>query len=416
MSQRVVITGMGALSPVGESVSEFWDSLLNGKPGAARITKFDPQYFKTNFAGELKNFTVSDHFDRKEARKYDPYCHYALVAAREAMNNAGITKDDIDDPRRAGVIWSSANGGITTFEQGTKEYFENPEVPRYSPFFIPKILVDTASGLIAMEFGLMGVNYCPVSACASSTASIIEAFRNIKEGRADLMVAGGSEAPITHAALGGFSALKALSTRNDDPAKASRPFDSDRDGFVMSEGAGALILESFDHAKARGANILAEITGGGMSADAYHMTATHPDGAGAVWSMQQALDESGITVEELDHINAHATSTPVGDISELKAVKSLTGSRFKDIPVTATKSITGHLLGAAGAIEGIALVKTLEEQIIPGTINLDKLDENLPEGSLIIKETQGHKMTYALSNTFGFGGHNASIVMKKWDA
>ncbi|NMM49733.1 beta-ketoacyl-ACP synthase II [Marinigracilibium pacificum] len=416
MGQRVVITGMGVLSPIGENINDFWNALTEGKSGVSKITKFDPQYFKTSFAAELKDFNVSDHFDRKEARKYDPYCHYALVASREAMNNAGLTKEDIKDPRRAGVIWSSANGGITTFEQGTKEFFENPELPRFSPFFIPRILVDTASGLIAMEFGLMGINYCPVSACASSTAALIEGFRNIKEGRADVMIAGGSEAPITYSALGGFSALKALSTRNDAPEKASRPFDRDRDGFVMAEGAGALILESLEHAQARGANILAEITGGGMSADAYHMTATHPEGEGAVWSMEQALNESSITVNELDHINAHATSTPVGDISELNAIKKLTGDRFGDIPVTATKSITGHLLGAAGAIEGIALAKTLIEQTIPGTINLDNIDENLPEGSNIVKETKSHNMNYALSNTFGFGGHNASIVMKKWNA
>jgi 3-oxoacyl-[acyl-carrier-protein] synthase II len=411
--KRVVITGIGALTPIGNNLNEFWTNLKNGVSGAGPITKFDTEKFKVKFACELKGYDPKDHFDVKEIRKYDPFSQYALVAVEEAVKHGNIDFETLNKDR-IGVIWGSGNGGIQTFQDQTKEYCDGDGTPRFTPFFIPRILVDIASGIISIKYGLRGVNFCPVSACATSNTAIIEAFNYIKWGKADMIITGGSEAAITESAIGGFSSAKALSQRNDSPETASRPFDINRDGFVMGEGAGALIVEEYEHAIKRGATIYGEIVGGGMAADAYHLTGTHPEGDGAVLGMNEALREAGITADEIDHINMHATSTPQGDNSELIAAQRVFGSR-KSLAVSATKSMTGHLLGAAGAIEGIACVMALLENTVPPTINTTDFEPEFadsftfPLGKSIEKE-----MTYAMSNTFGFGGHIASIVFKKY--
>ena len=411
--KRVVITGLGALTPLGKDVPTFWDNLTNGISGAGPISKFDTTQFKTKFACELKGYDPLDHFDRKQARKTDPFTQYALIAADQAIHHAGLNFDKLDR-HRCGVIWSSGNGGIHTFDEELKQYSASGE-PRFSPFFVPKILIDTPSGAISIQHGLKGANYCPVSACASSTTALLDAFNYIRLNKADLMVTGGSEAPITESGIGGFGAMKALSTRNDSPQSASRPFDLYRDGFVMGEGASALIVESLEHAQARGAAIYGEIVGGGMTADAYHATATHPQGEGALRGMLLALEEAGIESAELDYINAHATSTKVGDLSELTAINNLLGANGKAL-IGATKSMTGHLLGAAGALEATICTLSVFHNLIPPTINIEHLDPEIPSHlKITASHSQAQAVHYAMSNTFGFGGHNATIIVKKFD-
>lgn len=413
MTKRVVVTGIGALTPIGNDVQSYWDALVAGKSGAGPITKFDTSKFKTTFACELKNFDAKDHFDVKEIRKYDPFTQYALIAVRQAVQDGGIDFDTLNKDR-IGVIWGSGNGGIQTFQDQMIEFCSGDGTPRFTPFFIPRILVDIAAGIISMEYGLRGVNYSPVSACATSNTALIDAFNYIRWGKANMIVSGGSEAAINQAAMGGFSAAQALSKRNDDPGTASRPFDVSRDGFVMGEGAGAIILEEYEHAKARGAKIYAEVVGGGMAADAYHLTGTHPEGDGAVLGMEEALREAGISPDDVDYINMHATSTPQGDKSELIAAKRVFGER-SSLSVSGTKSMTGHLLGAAGAVEAIACIKALQEQIVPPTINTVEIEPEFA-GSFHFPLGKGeHKtLTYAMSNTFGFGGHIASVLFKKY--
>ena len=411
--KRVVVTGIGALTPIGNNLNEFWTNLKNGVSGAGPITKFDTSNFKAKFACELKNFDSKNYFDVKEIRKYDPFSQYALIAVAEAVEHGKIDFETLNRDR-IGVIWGSGNGGIQTFQDQMKEYCEGDGIPRFTPYFIPRILVDIASGIISIKYGLRGVNFCPVSACATSNTAMIEAFNYVKWGKADMIITGGSEAAITESAIGGFSSAKALSTRNDSPETASRPFDVTRDGFVMGEGAGAIIVEEYEHAITRGATIYGEIVGGGMAADAYHLTGTHPEGDGAVLGMNEALREAGISADEIDHINMHATSTSLGDNSELIAAKRVFGAR-SSLAVSATKSMTGHLLGAAGAIEGIACLMALQENTVPPTINTTEIEPEFanlftfPLGKSVEKE-----MTYAMSNTFGFGGHIASIVFKKY--
>jgi 3-oxoacyl-[acyl-carrier-protein] synthase II len=412
--KRVVVTGIGALTPIGNSVEEYWNNMKNGVSGAAPITKFDTSKFKVTFACELKNYDASLHFDGKEQRKYDPFSQYALVAVDEAVKSGNIDFDTLNKDR-IGVIWGSGNGGIQTFQDQMTEYCEGDGTPRFTPYFIPRILVDIASGIISIKYGLRGVNFCPVSACATSNTAIIEAFNYIRWGKANMIITGGSEAAITGSAIGGFSSAKALSTRNDSPETACRPFDVSRDGFVMGEGAGALILEDYDHAIDRGATIFGEVVGGGMAADAYHLTGTHPEGDGAVLGMNEALEEAGISPDQIDYVNMHATSTHLGDNSELIAAKRIFGER-QSLSVSATKSMTGHLLGAAGAIEAIACVMALKEGQVPATINTTDIEPDFkdlfhfPLGKSVAKE-----MTYAMSNTFGFGGHIASVIFKKFD-
>ena len=411
--RRVVVTGMGALTPIGNNLEEFWNALKEGKSGAAPITKFDTEKFKAKFACELKGYNELNHFDSKEVRKYDKFSQYALVAVEEAVTHAGIDFETLNKDR-IGVIWGSGNGGIQTFQDQMKEYCYGDGTPRFTPYFIPRILVDIASGIISIKYGLRGVNFCPVSACATSNTAIIEAFNYIKWDKADMIVTGGSEAAINEASIGGFSSAKALSTRNDSPETASRPFDITRDGFVMGEGAGALILEEYEHAIKRGATILGEIVGGGMAADAYHLTGTHPEGAGAVLGMNEALREAGISADQIDYVNMHATSTLQGDISELIAARSVFGSNSK-VSISATKSMTGHLLGAAGAIEAIACVKALQTGLIPPTINTKTIE---PEFAALfdfpLGKAKAKEVNYSMSNTFGFGGHIASVIMKKY--
>jgi len=411
--RRVVVTGMGALTPIGNNLNDYWQSLLNGKSGAAPITKFDTSKHKVHFACELKDFNPSLFFDPKEFKKIDPFSQYALITADEAIKDAGLDLDAINKDR-VGVIWGSGNGGIQTFQDQMMEFCQGDGTPRFTPFFIPRILVDIASGWISIKYGFRGVNFCPVSACATSTTAIIEAFNYIKWNKADVIVTGGSEAAINESAIGGFSSAKALSTRNDSPETASRPFDISRDGFVMGEGAGALILEEYEHAIKRGAKIYAEVVGGGMAADAYHLTGTHPDGDGAVLGMNEALREAEITADEVDHINMHATSTPLGDMSELIAAKRVFGER-KTLAISATKSMTGHLLGAAGAIEAIATILALRDQKVPPTINTTEIIPEFADAfHFPLNVCEDKSLTYAMSNTFGFGGHIASILFKKF--
>jgi 3-oxoacyl-[acyl-carrier-protein] synthase II len=410
--RRVVVTGMGALTPIGNNLNDYWQNLLAGRSGAAQITKFDTSKHKVHFACELKDFDASQFFDPKEFKKIDPFSQYALITADEALKDSGLDLDSINKDR-VGVIWGSGNGGIQTFQDQMMEFCQGDGTPRFTPFFIPRILVDIASGWISIKYGFRGVNFCPVSACATSTTAVIEAFNYIKWNKADIIFTGGSEAAINESAIGGFSSAKALSTRNDSPETASRPFDITRDGFVMGEGAGALILEEYEHAVKRGAKIYAEVVGGGMAADAYHLTGTHPEGDGAVLGMNEALKEAEISPNEVDHINMHATSTPLGDMSELIAAKRVFGER-KTLAISATKSMTGHLLGAAGAIEAIAAVMALKDQKVPPTINTTKIIPEFADAfHFPLNQCEDKTMNYAMSNTFGFGGHIATIVFKK---
>jgi 3-oxoacyl-[acyl-carrier-protein] synthase II len=411
--RRVVVTGIGALTPLGNSLPEFWNNLIEGKSGAAPITKFDTTKFKTKFACEVKGFDPLNHFEKGEIRKMDPFAQYALVTTAEALKDSGLDLDKVDKTR-VGVIWGSGNGGFYTFQQEIIEYAKGDGTPRINPYFIPKVIVDIASGWISIKYGFMGPNFTTVSACATSTTAIIDAMNYIRWGKADIFITGGSEAAVNAAGIGGFGAMKALSTRNDDPQSASRPFDVDRDGFVMGEGAGALILEEYEHAKRRGAKIYAEVAGGGMSADAYHLTATHPHGLGAALGMKWALEDAGIKLSEIDYLNPHATSTPLGDVSEMKAVTSFFGEKPDHLHISATKSATGHLLGGAGAIEAIICIKAIDDGIIPPTINTKTIDPELPKGlNIVIGQKLKKTVNIALSNTFGFGGHNASAVFRK---
>lgn len=412
MTRRVVITGLGALTPIGNNVPDFWNNMKAGKSGAAPITKFDTTKFKTTFACEVKGYNAADHFDVKEIRKYDPFSQYALVAVREAVADAGINFEELNRDR-IGVIWGSGNGGIQTFQDQMKEYSAGDGTPRFTPFFIPRILVDIASGIISMEYGLRGINYCAVSACATSNTAMIDAFNYIKWGKANMIISGGSEAAITESAMGGFSSAQALSKRNDSPETASRPFDITRDGFVMGEGAAAVILEEYEHAVARGAKIYAEVVGGGMAADAYHLTGTHPEGDGAVLGMEEALRDAEITPDQIDYINMHATSTAQGDNSELIALKRVFGDR-STLSVSGTKSMTGHLLGAAGAVEAIACIMAIRDSIVPPTINTTEIEPEYKDRyDFPLAKGKSKEINYAMSNTFGFGGHIATVIFKK---
>jgi len=411
--RRVVITGMGALTPIGNNVNDFWKSLVNGVSGAAPITRFDTTKFRTKFACELKNFDPLSHIDKAEARKFDLFTQYALIAVEEAVKNSNINFDVLNK-NRIGVIWGSGNGGMGTFQQQVTEFVQGDGTPRFNPFFIPKMIVDIASGVISIKYGLRGVNFTTVSACATSNTAIIEAFNYIRWEKADMIITGGSEAPIMESAIGGFNASKALSTFNENPQLASRPFDVKRDGFVMGEGAGAIILEDLESANRRGATIIAEIVGGGMAADAYHLTGTHPEGEGAYLGMLATLEDAGIRAEDIDYLNAHATSTPLGDISELKAVERVFGRQSK-LAISATKSMTGHLLGAAGAVEAIACIKAIQEDLIPPTINSTEIEPEFKDNfNLTLQTAQQREVNYAMSNTFGFGGHIATTVFKKY--
>jgi len=411
--KRVVITGLGALTPIGNSVDEFWENAIKGKSGVSKITKFDPSLFKTTFAAELKHFIPKNHLQRNEIKRSDHFTQYALFSATEAINDSGLDTKSLS-PFDIGVIWGSGQGGMQTFEDEVKNFAQGEMKPRFNPFFIPKMLVNMASGMIAMKFGLMGVNYTAVSACASSNSAIMDAFNYIRLNKAKVMVTGGSEAPITEASIGGFGSMKALSTKNDDPKQASRPFDIDRDGFVMGEGAGALILEEYEHAKKRGAKIYAEIAGAAMTDDAYHISATHPEGIGAIKAMQLAMEEAKLDPGQINYLNAHATSTPVGDISEMKAVAKTFNNEYENLKISATKSMTGHLMGAAGAVEAILAIKAIQNNIIPPTINTTEIDSNIPATiPIVIKEAIHHTVDVAMSNTFGFGGHNATTIFKK---
>jgi 3-oxoacyl-[acyl-carrier-protein] synthase II len=415
--KRVVVTGLGALTPLGNNVNETWENAIAGVSGAGPITLFDASLFKTQFACEVKNYDPLEHFDRKEARKYDRYAQLAITAAKEAMEDSGLDleKENLD---RIGVVFSAGIGGIKTFEEEVGNYYLNKERgPRFNPFFIPKMIADIATGHISMIYGLRGPNFATVSACASSTNALIDAYNLIRLGKANAFVTGGAEAAITESGVGGFNAMQALSTRNDSPETASRPFSKSRDGFVMAEGSASMILEEYEHAKARGAKIYAEVVGSGMSADAYHLTASHPDGVGAKLVMRNALEDAEMQPEEIDYINVHGTSTPVGDISESKAILDVFGEHSYDLNISSTKSMTGHLLGAAGAIEALLCVLSIRDQIVPPTINFTEGDED-PEIDYKLNFTfnkpQKREINAVLSNTFGFGGHNASVILKKY--
>ncbi|MBM3427421.1 MAG: beta-ketoacyl-ACP synthase II [Bacteroidetes bacterium] len=411
--KRVVVTGLGALTPLGNTVPEYWNALLAGTSGANLITRFDASKFKTKFACELKGFNVEDHIERKEARKMDPYTHYAMVVVKEAIQDSGMDLEKINRDR-VGVIWGSGIGGLYTFQEECFNYAKGDGTPRFNPFFIPKMIADIASGYISIQYGFRGPNYTTVSACASSNNAIIDACNYIRLGKADIFVTGGSEAAITEAGVGGFNALKALSENNDNFATASRPFDQTRDGFVLGEGGGCLILESYDHAIARGAKIYAEVIGGGMSADAYHITAPHPEGLGALNVMRAALLDANINPSEIDYINVHGTSTPLGDVQEAKAIQSVFGEHAYNLNISSTKSMTGHLLGAAGAIEAIATILAVKNDIVPPTINFANPDPELdPKLNFTFNKAQERKVRIAMSNTFGFGGHNTSAVFRK---
>jgi 3-oxoacyl-[acyl-carrier-protein] synthase II len=414
--KRVVVTGLGALSPIGNTVQEFRESLFNGVSGAVPITRFDTSLHKTKFACELKNYDAGNFFDRKEARKLDPYCQYAIISADEAIRDSGLNLEKIDKDR-VGVIMSSGIGGMGTFEDEISAFARGDGTPRFSPFFVPKMISDIAAGQISIKYGFRGPNYCTVAACASSTVSLINAFDHIRLGRVDIMVAGGSEAGVTPAGVGGFNSLHALSTRNDDPKTASRPFDLDRDGFVIGEGGGALILEEYQHALDRGAKIYCELVGGGMSADAYHLTAPHPQGLGAALVMTNALNDAGLEPEMIDYINVHGTSTPLGDVAEPMAVLSVFKEHAYKLSISATKSMHGHLLGAAGAIEAIACIFAILDSKIPPTINHFTDDPQIDSKlDFTFNTAKNREVRYALSNTFGFGGHNATVIFKKMDA
>jgi 3-oxoacyl-[acyl-carrier-protein] synthase II len=411
--RRVVITGLGAITPLGNSVQEFWNALINGVSGAQPITKFDASKFKTQFACEVKNFDGSQYFDRKELRKFDLVSQYGIVAANQAIEDSKIDFSKVDKTC-VGVVWTSGIGGILTLEQEIKAFFEGDGTPRFSPFLIPKMIPDITAGHISMLHGLMGPNYATVSACASSANAIADAVMLIRHGYADVMIAGGSEAAITPTGIGGFNAMQAISTRNDDPATASRPFDKDRDGFVMGEGGAGLVLEELNHALARGAKIYAEIVGIGLSADAYHLTAPHPEGEGALIAMKNAVNDAGLQLTDIDHINTHGTSTPVGDIAEPKAIVRLFGDHAYKISINSTKSMHGHLLGAAGAIEAVAVALTIQNNIVPPTINHFTDDPDIPVLDFTFNKAKERNVRYALSNTFGFGGHNVCIAFAKY--
>lgn len=411
--KRVVVTGLGALSPLGNNVQDTWNAMLNGVSGAAPITKFDASKFKTQFACEVKGYDSTQFFDRKEVRKYDPFSQYALVASDEAFKDAGLNVETLDLDR-CGVIWGSGIGGLDTFLKEVTDFSKGDGTPRFSPFFIPKMIADIASGHISIKYGFRGPNFTTVSACASSTNAIIDAFNYIRLGKAKVIITGGSEAAVNEAGIGGFNAMQALSTRNDDPKTASRPFDVDRDGFVLGEGSAALVLEELDHAIARGAKIYCEVAGGGCSADGHHMTAPHPEGLGAMNVMKYSLEDAGVEKEVVDYINVHGTSTPLGDIAETKAILGLFGEHAKKLNISSTKSMTGHLLGAAGAIEAIATILAVQNDIVPPTINHFNDDPDVPALNYTFNEAQKRVVNYAISNTFGFGGHNASILVKKY--
>ena len=412
--RRVVVTGIGTINPLGNNIEEYFSNLEKGVSGAAPITHFDAEKFKTKFACEVKNYDPARYFDRKEVRKYDLYTQYALVAATQAVEDSALDLEQVDK-EQVGVIWCAGIGGLKSFFDECLGYAEGGMTPRFSPFFIPRMIADIAAGFISMKYGFMGPNYCCVSACASSNHGLISAFDTIRYGKADVMVAGGSEAAVNEPAVGGFNSMQALSTRNDDPEHASRPFDVDRDGFVIGEGAGALVLEELEHAKARGARIYCEIVGGGASADAHHFTAPHPEGLGAIKSMRDAMKDAGITAEDIDYVNVHGTSTPLGDLAELKAVKSVLGEHVYDVNISSTKSMTGHLLGAAGAVEALACVFAITHGTIPPTINCVNLDPEIdPKLNLTLDKAQKREVKCALSNTFGFGGHNATVIFRKY--
>ena len=414
-SRRVVVTGMGALTPIGNNLNSYWNGLISGTSGCASITQFDASNFKTKFACELKGFDPADHFERKEYRGYDKFSQYGIVAASEAIDDSKIIESSLNHDR-IGVIWGAGIGGLETFQNEVLNFSDGDGTPRFNPFMIPKMIPDIAAGLIAMKYGFQGPNYATVSACASSSNALIDALTYIRVGYADVIVAGGSEAPVTIAGVGGFNAMHALSTRNDDPSTASRPFDKDRDGFVLGEGAGALILEEYEHAVNRGAKIYAELIGGGLSCDAYHMTAPHPDGRGAVKVMKNCLDDANINTSDVDLINMHGTSTPLGDVAESKAVKDVFQEDAYNLNINSTKSMTGHLLGAAGAVEAISCIMAIKHGIIPPTINHFNDDENIdPKLNFTFTSPQKKPVNIAMSNTFGFGGHNACVIFRKLD-
>jgi 3-oxoacyl-[acyl-carrier-protein] synthase II len=415
LRRRVVVTGIGALTPIGNTRDAYWNALVAGTSGAAPITYFDASKFKTQFACEVKNFDPLAHFDRKEARKMDRFTQYAMVASDEAIQDAGLDLDAVDKSK-VGVIWGSGIGGLETFQNEVLNFAAGNEIPRFNPFFIPKMIADIAPGMISIKYGFRGPNFATVSACASAANAIIDALNYIRLGYANVMVTGGSEAGVAKASIAGFNALQALSTRNDDPKTASRPFDKERDGFVMGEGSGALILESLEHAQARGATIYAELTGGGLSADAYHITAPHPDGLGATSVMENCLADAGVSATDIDAINMHGTSTPLGDVAETKALKKVFGEHLYTMNINSTKSMTGHLLGAAGAVEAIASILSIKYGIVPPTINHQTVDENIdPNINLTLNTAQKRDVSMAMSNTFGFGGHNACVLFAKMD-
>ena len=411
--KRVVVTGLGALTPIGNTKDEYWDALVNGKSGAAPITYFDTEKFKTKFACELKNFNATDFLNRKDARKMDRFTQYAMVASDEAIIDANLDLDTVNK-LRVGVIWGAGIGGLETFQNEVLNFSQGDGTPRFNPFFIPKMIADIAPGNISIKHGFMGPNYTTVSACASSANAMIDALNYIRLGHCDVIVTGGSEAAVTIAGIGGFNAMHALSTRNESPETASRPFDATRDGFVLGEGAGAIVLEEYEHAKARGARIYAEVLGGGMSSDAHHMTAPHPEGIGVIAVMRHCLENAGVSPEEVDHINTHGTSTPLGDVAELKAITEVFGEHAKNININSTKSMTGHLLGAAGAVEAIASIMAIKHSIVPPTINHQTSDEEIDSKiNFTFGKPQKRIVNVALSNTFGFGGHNACVLFKK---
>jgi 3-oxoacyl-[acyl-carrier-protein] synthase II len=413
--KRVVVTGLGALTPIGNTLQEYWDGLKNGKSGAAPITYYDTEKHKTKFACEIKNFNVEDFIDKKEVRRMDKFAQYAIVASDEAIKDAGISLENVDK-HRVGVIWGAGIGGLQTFQDEVMNYAAGDGTPRFNPFFIPKMIADIAPGHISMRNGFMGPNYTTVSACASSANALVDAFNYIRLGMCDVVVSGGSEAAVTIAGMGGFNSMQALSTRNETPETASRPFDATRDGFVLGEGAGALVLEEYEHAIARGAKIYCEVGGGGLSSDAYHLTAPHPEGIGVIAVMQNCLRDAGLQPEDVDHINTHGTSTPLGDVAELKAISHVFGAHAKNININSTKSMTGHLLGAAGAIEAIASILAMQHSLVPPTINHTKVDENIdPSLNLTLNHAQKREIKVAMSNTFGFGGHNACVLFKKFE-
>jgi 3-oxoacyl-[acyl-carrier-protein] synthase II len=413
-NRRVVITGLGALTPLGNSVEETWTGLISGVSGAGPITHFDASKFKTRFACELKNFDANDFFDRKEVRKYDPYTHFALIAVEQAVKDSGLDLEKVNK-ERIGVIWGSGIGGLETFENEVVLWAKGDGIPRFSPFFIPKMIADIAAGHISIRYGFMGPNFATVSACASSANAMVDALNYIRFGYADLFVTGGSEASITPGGVGGFSSMHAISTRNDDPTTASRPYDLDRDGFVLGEGGACLIFEELEHARARGAKIYAEVAGGGLSGDAYHMTSPHPEGKGAMISMKSALKDAGLKQEDIDHINTHGTSTPLGDIAEPRAILGTFGEHAYKISINSTKSMTGHLLGAAGAVEAMATILAIQNDIVPPTINHFTDDPDIDNKlDFTFNKPKKRVVNAALSNTFGFGGHNASIIFKKF--